>query len=203
MPEYPKVDPVATFSRDEVEEAFKHYYLTGPVNEDWVAWANLFTDDAVYHDHFWGTFHGPGEILRWIEATIGGAPQCYTVLDWYTIDPNGVVVYRAINRADNPEPGGPPLDFPSIQTAFYAGNGKWRGEEDWWVMRESKNWGEAYMAAAAKHDPDHASKMTRLDWGHIDWARPVPGHTPNPSWMREGAKIVHRLKDMDFGVRNP
>ena len=42
----------ATYDRDEVEAAFRHYFLTGPVGEDWVAWSQLFTPDATYNDHF-------------------------------------------------------------------------------------------------------------------------------------------------------
>ena len=33
--------------RVEVEAAFRHYFLTGPVYEDWIAWSQLFTDDAA------------------------------------------------------------------------------------------------------------------------------------------------------------
>ncbi len=46
------------FPRDEIEAAFKNYFLTGPVMEDWIAWSQLFTDDAVYFDHFYGRFRG-------------------------------------------------------------------------------------------------------------------------------------------------
>jgi len=35
------------WTRDEIEAAFRHYFLTGPVYEDWVAWSRLFTDDAT------------------------------------------------------------------------------------------------------------------------------------------------------------
>ncbi len=45
------------FDRTEVEAAFRHYFLTGPVREDWAAWSQLFTDDATYTDHFDGATH--------------------------------------------------------------------------------------------------------------------------------------------------
>ena len=54
---------------------FRHYYLTGPVMEDWVGWAELFTDDAAYFDHYYGTFTGPGEIAPYLEGTMGAAPM--------------------------------------------------------------------------------------------------------------------------------
>ncbi|MCU1346167.1 MAG: hypothetical protein JWL70_2433 [Acidimicrobiia bacterium] len=195
---------MSEYSRDEVEEAFRRYYMTGPVNEQWIDWAHLFTDDAVYRDHFWGTFRGPAEIVQFIEGTLASAPQVYTVLDWYVID-GGRAIYRAINRADNPQPGGPPIDFPSMQIVTYGGNGKWSAEEDWWIMAESKAWGQAYAAAAAAHDPEHASKMTRLDWGtSVDWARPAAGSHPEPSWLgRTDVTVVRSLRDMPVGVRSP
>ncbi|MGA2474784.1 MAG: nuclear transport factor 2 family protein, partial [Acidimicrobiales bacterium] len=98
-----------TCSRDEVEEAFRHYFLTGPVLEDWVAWSQLFSDDALYFDHFYGRFRGPGEIQKFLESTMGFAPQVYSPLEWYNLDGNRIV-YKVWNRADNPYPAGPPAE---------------------------------------------------------------------------------------------
>ena len=61
---------MAKFERAEIEEAFRNYYFTGIVGEDWVAWSQLFTDDATYKDHYWGTFHGPKEIEMFLEGTM-------------------------------------------------------------------------------------------------------------------------------------
>ena len=79
------------FSRDEVEAAFRHYFLTGPVGEDWVAWSQLFTDDAPYLDHFYGTFRGPREIQMFLESTMSFAPHVYSPLVWYNIDGDQIV----------------------------------------------------------------------------------------------------------------
>lgn len=194
----------AAVDRDEVEAAFRTYYLTGPVHEDWVAWSELFADDAVYSCHFWGTFVGPEEIRQFIEGTMSSAPQCYSALHWYVID-GARVVYRVLNRADNPEAGGPTLEFPSLQVITYAGNGRWSSEEDWWILSESKAWGVAYAEAAALHDAGHAARMTRLDWGPwVDWARPDAGETPHPSWVgRDDVVRVRSLRDLTVGTRNP
>ena len=54
----------STYSRAEIEEAFRHYFLTGPVLEDWATWSLLFSDDAVYFDHFYGM----DELLEKIES---------------------------------------------------------------------------------------------------------------------------------------
>ena len=77
---------MSTFARDEVEAAFKHYFLTGPVLEDWTAWSQLFTDDAVYFDHYYGRFRGPAEIERFLESTMMHGRHVYSVLEWFNLD---------------------------------------------------------------------------------------------------------------------
>ncbi len=191
---------MASFDRAEVEEAFRHYFLTGPVLEDWVAWSQLFTDDAPYFDHFYGTFTGPFEIQQFLESTMSYASHVYSPLAWYNID-GDQIVYKVVNRADNPAPGGPPIEFPSLQVIRYAGDGKWASEEDWWIMREMKAFNAAYLAAREEH-PDH-DPMSRLDWGTaFDWARPPAGHPTAPSWLgRDDVPQVTNIRDMTFGTR--
>jgi hypothetical protein len=193
----------SAWPREEVEAAFRHYFLTGPVHEDWVAWSQLFADDAWYLDHFYGTFHGPAEIQKFLESTMSFAPHVYSPLVWYNIDA-AQVVYKVVNRADNPEPGKPPIEFPSLQIINYAGDGRWASEEDWWIKAEMKRFNEQYEAAAREHDPDHRTRMTRLDWGDwVDWARPDPGHDASPSWSgRDDVPRVTNIRDMDFGHRS-
>jgi hypothetical protein len=194
---------MSTFARAEVEEAFRHYFLTGPVREDWVAWSRLFTDDAPYFDHFYGTFTGPFEIQQFLESTMSHAPHVYSALVWYNVD-GEQIVYKVLNRADNPAPDGLPIEFPSLQIIHYAGDGKWSSEEDWWILREMKAFNEQYGAAAEKHDPDHKAKMSRLDWGPwVDWARPGDGWRASPSWLgRDDVPTVTTVRDMTFGRRS-
>ena len=59
-------------TRDELELAFAHYcdvrehaIATG----DWRRWAALFTEDARYVEHAYGTFHGRQAIADWIVLT--------------------------------------------------------------------------------------------------------------------------------------
>lgn len=189
--------------RDEVEQAFRHYYLTGIVNEDWTAWSQLFTDDATYHDHFWGTFHGPKEIEAFLEGTMSGAPQVYSALFWYVIDGDRVV-YELENRADNPVEGRDPIGFRSLQHIQYAGNGKWSSEEDWWVLYDMVRFRNQWNAAVAESGtPDVAQRMSREHWGDVDWARPAPGHVARPSWVGKDVRPIHSLRDIDFGERTP
>lgn len=190
-------------SREEVEAAFRTYFMTGPVNEDWVAWSQLFTDDATYFDHHYGTFRGPSEIEQFLERTLSAAPQLYTALVWYNID-GDQIVYKGLNRADNPEPGGPVFEFPSLQIITYAGNGKWSSEEDWWLPAEMAAFAKGYYKASQKFDKDHAAKMTRQDFGPwVDWARPEPGHAPSPSWLGKDLPVVRSADDLGIGERIP
>ncbi len=191
------------FSREEMEKAFRHYFLTGPVHEDWIAWSKLFTDDAIYFDHFYGKFKGPAEIQKFLESTMSFAPHVYTPLVWYNID-GDQIVWKGVNRADNPKPGGPPIEFPSLQILHYAGDNKWASEEDWWIKSEMKAFNKDYEAAAQQYDPDHKHKMTRQDWGPwVDWARPAPGHKARPSFVgRKDVQTVSNIREMDFGKRS-
>lgn len=193
---------MSEFTRDEVETAFRHYFRVGQVLEDWEAWSDLFTDDAVYHDHFYGKFTGPSEIRRFIEGTMGAAPHVYNPLAWYAIDGDRVV-YEVINRADNPEPGAPPIDFSSWQNIRYAGNGKWRSEEDLWLMAEMKRFTREYDAALAKFPQSTDDRLSRLDWGDSpEWAHPADDQAARPSWLdRPNFRPFRGLSDIDFGER--
>jgi hypothetical protein len=188
--------------QDEIEQAFRQYFLTGPVNEDWETWAKGFTAEATYSDHFWGVFTGPAEIGRYVAATMAAAPQVYTPLLWYSIGDERVV-YEVLNRADNPVEGQPAIEFASLQVVTYAGNGQWDSQRDWWSMHEMKRMGSEWHAAltAAGLGPDH-QPMTSKDWGAwVDWARPAEPHTASPSWLGSDIKPVARLRDLDFGRR--
>jgi ketosteroid isomerase-like protein len=159
-------------AKSEVEEAFQHYWRTGAVGEDWNAWADLFTDDALYVEHVLGTMHGSEEIRPWIVSIMDQYSELYTFYEWHMVDGNRVVMYMQ-NRRDNPEPGGPPIDFPGISILEYAGDGKWKLEEDYWSVPGANTAYRQYTELCAKFDPDHAKKRTRLNWpAQPAWARP-------------------------------
>ena len=196
-------DTDARFDRAEVEAAFRQYFMIGPVLEDWRSWAQLFTDDATYFDHFYGTFTGPEEIAYFLEGTMAAAPHVYSVLESYLIDGNRIA-YKLLNRADNPEPGAAPIDFPSYQFISYAGDGKWRSEEDVWVPAEMKSFARRYALAEEMHPQTLEQKLSRRDWGDwVDWARPAEGHTARPSWFgRIDFVPFSSIHDVKLGVRS-
>lgn len=186
-----------------MEQQFRHYFLTGPVHEDWVAWSQLFTDDATYTDHMWGVFHGPSEIARFLEGTMSFAAHVYSALVWYNIDGNRVV-YKVFNRADNPDPDGPPIEFPSLQVIEYAGNGTWASEDDWWTVAEMKEFNLAWHGACDTFGAPAEGELSRKNWGDwVDWARPAPGDVPQPSWLgRTDVPRISSMREMTFGERH-
>jgi hypothetical protein len=174
---------MSPFSRSEVESAFARYWKIGCVDEEWSAWTDLFHPDAEYVDHFWGRMYGREEIRLWIAAVMKGVPEIYTVLDWFAVD-DEKVVFRCLNRRDNPDESGPAyFDFPGLSVLWYAGDGLWAAEEDYWdrdgARRTSIEYAEACTRAGVS-TPDQ--RMTRRYWPEEpSWAgRREP---PAPSWL--------------------
>ena len=80
------------FTREEVEAEFLKYVERGKTN-DWSAWADQFTEDALYVEHAMGIFHGREEIRKWIVETMASVSGMSFPYDWYMIDGNRVVMY--------------------------------------------------------------------------------------------------------------
>jgi len=123
-----------THPRDEVEAAIRRYIaVRDEINADkltWAALAEFFTDDAVFIDPAWGRVEGIEEM----KATVfGDAMEGFE--DWqfptefYAIDGDNVLVkWKQIlpgTRAD-----GRPYEQSGVSTLIYAGDGKFRYEED-------------------------------------------------------------------------
>jgi hypothetical protein len=163
---------MTAFERAEVEEAFRHLWRVGPVGEDWDAQARLYTDDAVYIDHYYGK-KSPEEFRLWCNSLMNDDfPELYTVYEWHVVDGNRVIVHMQ-NRRDNPDPSGRPIDFPGLTVYEYAGDGRWRYEMDYWGTAAAVAAGRAYRDAVDRFDPEHPRRRTRLNWPtNPDWARP-------------------------------
>lgn len=127
---------MARFSRDEIEEAFATYRRTAleaGTSGDWNRWADLFTEDATYVEHLFGTMGGREAIRKWITTTMAQSPNNemrYFPVEWYIIDEQrGWVVSQIWNRMMDPGDG-------SLHQAYnftllkYAGDGLWSYEED-------------------------------------------------------------------------
>jgi len=124
------------WSRDEIEEAFQLYQetaLKAGTSGDWRAWADLFTEDATYVEHHYGTFGGREAIYNWIQSTMSQPINCEMVhfpIEWYLIDEERAwVVAQVWNRMTDPGDGSVHQQY-NITILHYAGNMKWSFEED-------------------------------------------------------------------------
>jgi hypothetical protein len=127
---------VGTWDRQELEQAFAAYQrmaLHAGTTGDWDSWADQFTEDATYVEHHYGTFGGREAIRRWITeamSTWPGNAMPHFPVEWYVIDEErGWIVFQVWNRMEDPGDG-------SVHQAYnftllkYAGEGKWKYEED-------------------------------------------------------------------------
>ena len=167
-------------TREELDRAFQLYWRTGAVGEDWDAWANLFTEDAVYVEHVLGNMNGREAIRAWIKPIMEQFCELYTAYEWHTVDEAAgrVIVYMQ-NRRDHPRGSGT-IDFPGITILDYAGNNRWRREEDYWAVPRGQATIDEYTAACKQFDPGHKDKRTRLNWGS------------GPAWTRGGTSFFDR-----------
>jgi hypothetical protein len=172
---------MAGFSRDEVDAAFRRYWRTGAVGEDWEAWAQLFTSDALYVEHVLGDRYGAAAIRDWIVPTMAKYPELYTVYEWHVVDESGRAVVAMQNRRDHPSGRGV-IDFPGVTILQYAGDGLFSYEEDYWAVPRATAAAKEYIAACREHDPGHPQRMTRLDWGR------------GPEWTRGARSFADRPK---------
>ncbi len=144
---------MSTPSRAEVEAAFKKYLEAGAYKRDWNAWADLFTEDALYYEVQYGTFHGREAIRRWITKTMAGVPDMYfPPVKWSLID-GDQVVFCIDNAYPNPkDPKGAPIAFPTVSHLRYR-EGLWCLEEDIYDVRASLEARAAFRAAGGNAAP--------------------------------------------------
>ena len=124
------------WSRQEIEDAFDNYQamaLKAGTSGDWRCWADLFTEDATYVEHLYGTLGGREAIRRWISDTMAQKINCemkYFPIDWYIIDEErGWIVCKVWNRMADPGDGSIHQEY-NFTLLKYAGNGKFSYEED-------------------------------------------------------------------------
>ena len=124
------------FPRAEIEDAFELYQrtaLTAGTSGDWNAWADLFTEDATYIEHLYGTMGGREAIRKWISTTMAqpiNDQMKFFPMEWYMIDEEkGWVVCQVWNRMVDPGDGSLHQSY-NFTLLKYAGGGKWSFEED-------------------------------------------------------------------------
>ena len=170
------------YTREELDTAFRLYWRTGAVGEDWDVWADLFTEDVTYVEHVLGTMKGREAVRAWIKPIMEQYGELYTAYEWHSVDEeHGRVIVYMQNRRDHPSDTGT-IDFPGVTILEYAGNNRWKREEDFWAVPRAHATVEEYAAACAQFDPNHKQKRTRSNWGN------------GPAWTKGGRSYAERPK---------
>ncbi len=123
-----KEGEVSEFSREEVEQAFRRR-IAIQERDDWPAYVETFTDDAVYVEHHEGTFCGKEEIRAWLLPVMEQCKGWTYPLVWVAID-GARVVYKWLNRLPGRRSDGTYYEFAGMTALEYAGGGLWRHQED-------------------------------------------------------------------------
>jgi hypothetical protein len=155
------------YPRAELEKALRIYNAARDQackTGDWKVWADLFTADAEYIEHAYGTFKGREKIRDWITKVMAPFPSMTFPQDWVVFDEeNGAILFQCQNRLPHPtDPNGPPFQFPNWTRLVYAGNGKFSSEEDVYnPARDAHKTVSAWLAAGGK-----LAASFRVDMAH-------------------------------------
>ena len=124
------------FPAAEIESAFVAYQdaVAGIVESgDWASFADLFTPDATYEEHAFGSFVGREAIRSWVVETMTSFPgdtMTSFPIAWHVVDaPTSRVICEVRNLM--PDPGdGSVHEASNLTILTYAGDGLWSREED-------------------------------------------------------------------------
>jgi predicted SnoaL-like aldol condensation-catalyzing enzyme len=160
----------------EVEAAWAEFQRRGVQNEDWPAWAAMFTADALYEEHNMGIFDGQSAIEAFIVPTMKEYPSMTLWIEWAAIEGDYIAFYIWNNLPD-PTGTGQRFGFPNTTFLTYGGDGKFSYEGDYYNPVDAERvFGEWIKAGGRKHTPqDHSLR------GIDDWAPSVP----TPTFPRE------------------
>ena len=142
----------------EIEQAFSAYQQTVAgiaTTGEWERFADLFTPDATYVEHAFGTFTGREQIRAWSVKTMTSFPgntMTSFPIAWHVVDePTARVICEVRNLM--PDPGDGSLHEASNLTILtYGGDGLWSCEEDVYNPMKFAQMTVAWARVAATHD---------------------------------------------------
>lgn len=129
----------------EVAEAFRAFWTTGSLNEDWQRWPDHLTPDVLYVERFFGVMHGRDAVRSWITSLMEQRADVHAVLEWWLVR-GARVVLSMQNRYYAPDPAQPHIDFAGLTVLEYSGDGLFGFEEDYWDFVGARRAHEQFTA---------------------------------------------------------
>src|SRR3954451_13907792 len=127
---------MAEYPREEIEAAWAEYQKRGVGEHDWPGWADMFTDDARYEEHFLGVFEGKPAIEKFIVDVRQGYAAMTLWIEWSIIDGDRIGFYIWNNLPD-PTGAAKRYPFPNSTSLPYGCNGKFSLEGDYYTPADA------------------------------------------------------------------
>ncbi len=164
------------YGREEIEAAWAEYQKRGVGEHDWPGWADMFTDDARYEEHFLGVFEGKPAITKFIVDVMKEYPAMTLWIDWSIIDGDRIGFYIWNNLPD-PTGTGKRYAFPNTTFLQYGGNGKFSFEADYYNPADAERVFAEWLTDGGRRDTPQDRSLRGID----GW-NPEP---PTPAFPRE------------------
>jgi predicted SnoaL-like aldol condensation-catalyzing enzyme len=167
---------MAEYPREEIEAAWAEYQKRGVGEHDWPGWADMFTDDARYEEHFLGVFEGKPAINKFIVDVMKEYAAMTLWIEWSIIDGDRIGFYIWNNLPD-PAGTGKRYAFPNTTFLQYGGNGKFSFEADYYNPADAERVFTEWLTDGGKRDTPQDRSLRGID----GW-NPEP---PVPAFPRE------------------
>ncbi len=166
----------SSYGREEIEAAWAEYQKRGVGEHDWPGWADMFTDDARYEEHFLGVFEGKPAISKFIVDVMKEYAAMTLWIEWSIIDGDRIGFYIWNNLPD-PAGTGKRYAFPNTTFLQYGGNGKFSFEADYYNPADAERVFTEWLTDGGKRDTPQDRSLRGID----GW-NPAP---PTPAFPRE------------------
>lgn len=146
---------MAKFTKQELEDALANYQKLARESwekGDWTIFPQVFTEDAIYIEHAFGTFRGRKAITEWLVRCQAPFPNDMVFpLGWKVFDyDRGWVVMEVYNRLIIPEKPDLYFDLMNWSRLEYAGNGLFKVQEDIYNPLKMREIFDQWIAAGGK-----------------------------------------------------
>jgi hypothetical protein len=139
---------MTTYSRDDLEAAFAMFSETQKA-QDWSAYCEVFTDDAVYVEHALGTYEGRDAIRDWLVPCMAPLVGWEYPTLWVAYG-DDFVVFGWDNVMPTPTGDNGTYSFAGVTKIDYAGDNRWRRQEDTYNNEEMKEVLGRWLAAGGR-----------------------------------------------------